>query len=244
MKVVCVVDSISDLNKKVLTIKNHFGNDILFIVKAPLVPIFQTFGYNISAVYDKNLAKIIHLTLLRTNVDDLIVYYTSLKIDLNLLSSFIKKIGNKEKIVELMPKYNAFERFCLKSYNIYVKAMFKNIDSLASPKLQFLPSTYVSNLLESHFGNKLFEMPKNLVRVCQTEEKEINKTAKIKAKFGKSDLIFLIIAMCLTLAFIVTLGFVKLNYILILLFIMSYLIDIFIYILLKCKSYFDDRFLK
>ena len=59
--------------------------------------------------------------------------------------------------------------------------MFKNIDSLASPKLQFLPSTYVSNLLESHFGNKLFEMPKNLVRVCQTEENEINKTAKIIA---------------------------------------------------------------
>ena len=244
MKVVCVVDSITDFNSKVISLKSHFGDDILFVVKASLMPIFTTYGYSASAVYDKNLSKIIHLTLLRCKNSDTVVYYTSLKIDNLLISDFIKEIGNREKIVNLMPNYNRFERFCLKAYNIYVRTIFNYNDCLASPKLQFLPEPYIESILTSHFANRMFEMPENLVNICKTENKEINRTAKIKTKFGKSELISIIVALAITLVMFITLAFAGINYLISIIFIILYVLDILIYVILKCKFYFDSRFLR
>jgi len=244
MKVVCVVDSITDFNNKVLTIKSHFGDDIVFIVKAALMPIFTTYGFQASAIYDKNLSKIIHITLLRCNKDDTVVYFTSLKINNLLLSDFINKIGNREKIVNFVPKYNSFEKICLKVYNLYTKTIFKSEDCLASPKLQFLPQPYIENLLTSHFANRMFEMPSNLVVSHETDDAEINKTAKIKTKFGKSELISIIVALIISLSLLLTVAFAKMNYIITVIFVLLYVLDFLIYIILKCKFYFDSRFLK
>ena len=244
MKIVCVVDSISDLNKKIEMLKLKFGNNIVFVVKASLEPIFKTFNYTTNAIYDKNLAKIIHLTLLKDDPTDTIVYYTSLKIDNQLLNNFAMKIGTKARIVNLMPKYNTFEKMCLGAYNIYVKSLFKNNDCLASPKLQFLPEAYMINLLSTHMGNKLFEMPKEVVSTLETEDKEINKSAKIKNKFGKSEIVFLISFMAISLALILTYALAKPQFIVAIIYVFAYILDILVYLILKCKSLFDLRFLK
>jgi len=244
MKVVCVVDSITDLNKKVEMLKLHFGNNIIFVVKASLEPIFRTFNYTTNAVYDKNLAKIIHLTLLKDDPTDIVVYYTSLKFDNKLINDFVAKIGTKSKIVYLMPQYNGFEKFCLSAYNVYVKSLFKNNDCLASPKLQFLPEAYVINLLNTHIGNKLFTMPTEVVTSIKTENKEINQSAKIKNKFGKSEIVFFISFLAITLALILAYALASPPFIVTLIFIMSYILDFMVYIIMKCKALFDLRFLK
>jgi len=244
MKVVCVVDSITDLNKKIETIKSHFGNNILYVVKASLMPIFETYNYTANAVYDKNLSKIIHVMLSKNDPCDIVIYYTSLEINSKLISDFIAKIGNKTKIVNFMPKYNSFESMCLGAYNVYVKSIFKIEDCLASPKLQFLPTPYIASLLESHIGNKMFKMPDNLVIPLQTDDANINKSAKIKTKFGKSEIIALIVAMVITLSLILTYAFFTPHFVVTLLFILFYLLDLTLYLILKCKSLFDLRFLK
>ena len=244
MKVVCVVESITDLNKKIEMLKLRFGNNIIFVVKANLMPIFETYNYTANAVYDKNLARIIHLTLLKDNPTDIVIYYTSLKIDNKLLNDFVLKIGTKSKIVNFMPQYNGFEKLCLGAYNVYVKSLFKNNDCLASPKLQFLPEGYVVNLLNTHMGNKLFEMPKEVVSTFESDNKEINQSAKIKNKFGKSELIFFISFFVITLALILTYALTTPSYIIALVFVMVYILDILVYVILKCKALFDLRFLK
>lgn len=243
MKVVCVVDSITDLNKKIDMLKLKFGNNIIFVVKANLMPIFKTFSHTANAVYDKNLAKIIHLTLIKDDPTDTVIYYTSLKIDEKLLNNFILKIGTKARIVNFMPKYNSFEKIYLSAYNVYVKSLFKNNDCLASPKLQFLPEAYMINLLNTHMGNKLFEMPQEVVVTLETDDSEINKSAKIKNKFGKSEIMFIISFLAITLSLILTYALTTPVFIVAIIYIFAYILDILVYLILKCKALFDARFL-
>ena len=243
MKIVFVVDSALDLQHKIELIKNNFGSDINFVVKAQLVPLFQTFGYSANAVYNNNLARVIHMLLLRAEVSDVLVYYSSMIIDNDLLTKFRNKMtGNK--VVSVMPEYNPFETMSNSIYNCYVKSMFKAKDSLTSPKLQYLPQPFVIELLASHFGNKLFELNPSVVSYVRTENKEINKSLKVKPNNLKISLISLIVALAITMLLIISLAFLKPHFLLITLFVCLYIVDIFLAIILSCKDKFDTRFLK
>ncbi len=244
MKVICVVDSAKELNKKIDLIKTNYGSNICFVVKAPLESIFKTFGYTLHAVYTENLAKIIHTLLLGSSADDVLVVYTSLSLNQALLNKFNAKIGARDAVVSLMPKYNAIERMHNGAYNLYVKSIFKLKDSMASPKLQFLPTLCVAELLSTHFGNKLFEVNPKLSRTVEIEDKEVNKSAKIHAPITKIALISIIVALVITAVLIITLALTKMHAMMIVLFVCLYLLDIFISLLFQYKSYFDHRFLK
>ena len=147
MKIVYVVDNISNFQGKVDTLKNRFGNDILFVVKSNLLPIFQTYGYSANAVYNNNLSKTIHYLLTKLDtLEDIVYLKSSLNLTNNLLNKFISTIGDRSKIVNAMPKRNAFENLGLSCYNIYVRSIFKLQDSLCSTKLQFIPkNTFYTN---------------------------------------------------------------------------------------------------
>ncbi len=244
MKVVFVVDCISNINNKINLIKSHFGNDIYFIVKSHFATLFKSFGYEINATYSHNLAKTIHTLLLKTNVDDILVYYSSANIDEKLLQKFISAISNGEKIVNVMPNYNSFERMNNGAYNIYVRSIFKAKDSMASPKLQFLPALFVNELMATHFANKLFEIDPKHVKNIYVEDKEVSNSLKVKTKFNKFQLIPIIVALVITMGLLLTIAFTRINYIMILLYVVMYVLDIMMSLLYQCKLHFDDRFLK
>lgn len=244
MKVLFVVDKISDITAKINKIKSRFGDNVAFFVKAPLLPLFNTFGYDTHAVYYNNLARVMHQYLLKTESQDIVVYYSSLDITDSLLNSFIQKIGNKNKVVNLIPNYNFFERIENKLYNTYVKALFKLTDSMASPKLQFLPESFVKELMTSHFANKLFEVNESYVKNIYIEDKNQSSNLKVKPKFNAYNLLSIIIALVITIGLITTLAFVKVNYLIIISFICLYVLDIVISCILNYKSKFDARFLK
>ncbi len=244
MKVIFVVDNIEDLNKKINIVKAHFGENIHYVVKGNFVPLFATFNLPIDAVYVNNLAEVVHHLLLRFDVDDIVMCYASLNINNKLFDDFLKKIADKDKIVNIMPKYNAWERMCNGAYNIYVHSIFKANDSMASPKLQFLPLPFVNELLMSHFGNKLFEIDAEHVTTLYVEDKETNKSLKVKTGFNKNNLIPIIIALLITAALVVCLAFLKFHFLIIIVFICLYLADIILSIFYRCKLYFDARFLK
>ncbi len=244
MKVVFVVDSLNDLNKKIAMLQSHFGNDIIYIVKANLAKIFKTYGHFESAVYYNNLSKIIHYTLLKLDVSSLVICYASLEFDSKLLERFIEQIKDGQKVVNVMPNYNILEQFSNVVYNLYVKAIFKNEDSLASPKLQYLPQACVQELLQSHLGNKMFAMPSNLTNTMYVEDKKINSSLKIKTGFNKFSLLPIIITLIITACLIMSLAFWGLNFFTIFIFVLLYILDIFLSIVFSCKNYFDNRFLK
>ena len=243
MKLVYVVDSVSNIKSKVDMMQARFGNDIYFVVKSPFQTLFKSFGYNITAIYSKNLAKVLHAMLMKCPMDDVLLCYSSLELNNHMLNNFLSKIGDGSKIVNLMPKYNFFEQFSNGSYNIYVKAMFKNKDGLASPKLQYIPKDFMLELLNSHIANRLFEIDPRFVTNIYIEDKEINKSAKIKTKFNKFSLIPVIVALLLAVTVITTLAFVRPSYVFWLVMVFLLLLDIVIAIIFACKNKLDARFL-
>ena len=246
MRVLCVVDNISNINSKIQMLKNRFGDNILFVVKKKFANFFKTFSYQIDAIYTVNLAKVVHTLLSRVNIDDLVIYYTSLKITDDLLNEFNTRIFNTKmmKIVNVVPSYNIFERFSNAIYNLYVRSIFKLNDNLASAKLQFLPKKVVEQLLDSHIANRLFEVDEEYVSNIYVGNREINKSLKTELKFNKNYLIPIIVALCITLALIVGIVFVHSAFILVLVFTVLYVLDIILTVIYHCKSKFDARFLK
>lgn len=244
MKIVYVVDSISNLNNKINLLTNKFGNNIVFVVRADLVELFKTYGYLPNAVYYKNLTKVIHNLLLKGMVEDIVICYASLKFDDNLLTKFTNSIGNKEKIVSIMPKYNTFEQMCNSTYNVYVKSLFKTKDSMVSPKLQFIPSFLAIELLSSHLGNRLFEIDNEFSKTIHIENTETNESLKVKSPALKLNLISLIITLVLIAGLLASIAYLKVNYLIVLTFIIAFILNIALTIIFLCKAKFDQRFLK
>ena len=244
MKVVYVIDSISKLTEKINLLSLRFGSNIVFVVRADLVDLFKTYGYQPNAIYYKNLTTVIHSLLLRNSIEDIVICYASLKFDNNLLNKFISNIGDKKKIVNLMPKYNTFEQMCNSAYNVYVKSLFKVQDSLVSPKLQFIPQDIMIELLSTHLGNRLFETNPEFTKKISVENQEINDSMKTKTHTLKFNLISIIIALCITMLLLASIAYFKVNYLIILTCSILYVLDIVLTIIFHCKTKFDSRFLK
>lgn len=245
MKVVYIVDSISDLNQKINLLKMKFGDNISYVVRADLVELFKTYGFTPNAIYYKNLTTIVHTMLIKSdNIEDFVICYASLKFDNSLLTKFINNIGNKTKIVSLMPNYNTYEQMCNATYNVYVKSLFKAKDSMVSPKLQYIPGNIAVELLSSHLGNRLFELPPEINKTIPIENKEINKSMKIKSQPLKYSLIACIIALIITAGLLASIAYFKVNYLIILSCIILYILDIVLTIIFHSKAKFDQRFLK
>ena len=244
MKVIFVIDSITELNNKINMLKTRFGNNLLYVVKSNLVELVKTYGINPNAVYKNNYTKVMHI-LLGYNLDsDIIICYSSVKLDNNLLNQFISRIGDKTKIVNVMPNFNSFEKLTNNAYNIYVKSLFGIKDSLVSSKLQFLPKDLIIELVSTHFGNRLFALDENYTSTLYLEKGELSDSLKTKSSFSKFNIIPIIIALAITMALILTLAFTKINYLIVLIFVFLYVLDLFIAIVFQFKSKFDQRFMQ
>ena len=244
MKIVFVVDSVENLNEKISKLEARFGTDFVFIVKANLAPLFKTYNRPISAVYGKNLTKVMHLTLARLSISSVVVCHASVKLTDELLNIFASKIGDETKLVNVMPSYNTFEQMCNGAYNIYVRSIFKVNDSLISTKLQFLPELCVKELLDSHMGNRLFEINPNLKQTIYVQEKQTNNSLKTKTKFNKFAILPIIMALVITAFLIMGLAFWGAEFLVIFAAVVLYILDIFLTIIFQCKNYFDERFFK
>ncbi len=244
MKVIYIVDSISDLNNKINLLRMKFGENIFYVVRADLVDLFKTYNYIPHAIYYNNLTKVVHNFLLKQEVSDIVVYYSSLKLNNELLTKFTNSIGNKMKIVSLSPKYNVFEQICNSVYNVYVKSLFKTTDSMVSNKLQFIPQHFLIELLNSHLGNRLFEISQEHTKSITLENPEINTSMKTKIKPLKYLLISFIITLLITSSLLLSVAYFKVNYISILISVTLYFLNFLLTTIFLCKAKFDQRFLK
>ncbi len=244
MKVVYVVNSITELNNKINLLKMKFGDNLCFVVRADLADLFKTFGYQAHAIYYNNLTKIIHNLLKSCEIEDVVICYSSLKLNNSILNKFTNSIGNKSKVVSVLPRYNTYEQVCNSVYNVYVKSLFKTKDSMVSSKLQFIPKDVLKELLSSHLGNRLFEIPSEINKTITIEDEEINKSLKTKSPSIKYNLIALVIALCITAGLLISIAYLKVNYIIILISSILYILDIMLTVIFLCKAKFDRRFLK
>lgn len=244
MKIIYVVDSISNLKQKISLFESQIPSEMLFVVRADLVPIFETYGYKANAIYYKNLTEVIHYLLLDCNVDNILIYYSSLNIDRALLNKFCVSIGDKSKVVTLMPNYNLLESAANSIYNIYVKSMFHLKDSLVSAKLQFIPADYSVELMKTHLGNRLFETSAEHTKTVYTDNATTNKTMKSTFKPLRSCLLSIIITLIITAGMLATIAYLTTNFVAISIFVVMYILNILLTIIFLCKQRFDYRFLK
>ena len=244
MKVIYVVDSINEITRKIDLLKSRFGDNIVYVVKGSLETIFRTYGYQPNAVYSKNLPKVLTMLLLPAKLDDLVICYSSLNITDALLNKFISKIGNKTKIVNVMPHYNTIERMNNFAYNVYVKSLFKINDSMSSSKLQFLPAEFALELLSSHISNRLFELNPEYIKIMYIEDKETSQQLKTTTKCNRFQLIPIIVALLITAGLIISIAFKKTHFIIIFGFVFMYILDILLAMIQHFKRKFDDRFMK
>ena len=244
MKIVFVVDSISDINNKINLFKSRFGDSLYFVVRADLAQLFQTYNYSASAIYYKNLSEVVQSMLLRTDLEDIVIYRSSLNINNDLMNKFISAIGKKDKVVNIMPQYNTFEQICNSAYNVYVNSLFKMKDCLASTKLQYIPETILGELLLTHIGNRLFEIGTEYSRNVYIENKETNESLKTKTFSWKYNIIAIIIALCVTMGLLASIAYYKVSYIIVVTCIVLYCLDIILTIIFQCKAKFDKRFFK
>ncbi len=243
MKVVVVVDDITNLDRKINMLQSHFGDDMIFVVKAKFAKLYETYSYPTHAVYSDHLTEVLHYTLLRIGADNLVIYYTSLMPTEDLLNTFAKKMKHN-RVINVIPRYNFFEKSYYSTYNLYVKGLFHVKDNLASPKLQYIPAEFCGWLLSTNFGNRMFDWGSEDVVNIYIEDKELSSSLKVKSKFNKYSIIPIISLLVITMMLLVTLAYVGVNYWVVLIFLGVYVVDILISIFFQYKKDFDIRFLK
>ena len=245
MKVAYIVDSLTDFTKKIDLISNKFGrNNIYFIVRADLMPFFETFSYTAHAVYYKKLSTVLHLLLQNTKRDDLIIYNASLHLTENLLNKFIRNIKDGSKIVSLSPTYSRFETMVNSLYNKYVQSLFNIEDSLVSSKLQFIPAAFVNELLKSHISNRLFSLNPEISASFTSDHPLVNKTSKSTYSKLKLNLIFSISFLVITMLFMLSIAYLKIKILGCFIFAILIILNTVIYCISHFKKRFDSRFLK
>lgn len=244
MRVLVVVDSIVDIKKKVEKFSNKFGDNLNFVVSNELVDIFKTYGYPVHAIYTRECSNVIHLLLGRLTIDDTIIYYTSLDVEDGLINKFSQTIAAKDCVVSLNPQYNFFERTFNKLYNVYVRKLAKCDDTLYSKKLQFIPKSVMEDLIDSHVANRLFVNSDYKSKDITTNDKTENKNWKKSEKNFKPLVINAIAALMITIMFLMSIILFGAKYVVVLIFIMLYALDLVISFMYAFKLKFDQRFLR
>lgn len=245
MKVAYIVDSLTDFTKRINLISSKFGhNNIYFIVRADLMPVFETFSYTAHAVYYKKLSTVLHLLLQNTKRDDVVIYNASLHITENLLNKFIRNIKDGSKIVSLSPTYSRFETMVNSLYNKYVQSLFNIEDSLVSSKLQFIPAAFVNELLKSHISNRLFSLNPEISASFTSDHPLVNKTSKSTYSKLKLNLIFSISFLVITMLFMLSIAYLKIKILGCFIFAILIILNTVIYCISNFKMRFDSRFLK
>ena len=245
MKIAYIVDSLTDFSKKIDLLISKFGREkIYFIVRADLMPFFETFDYTAHAVYYKKMSTILHLLLQNTKKDDVVICYASLHFTENLLNKFLYYIKKDEnKIVSLLPNYSGIENAINSLYNKYVRSLFNIDDSLVSSKLQYIPQIFVEELMQTHISNRLFNVNRELCTFFTSEHPQVNKTAKSTYPKLKLNLIFTMSFLIITALFLLSIAYLKIKFIGYFLFIILIILNTVIGFISHFKQRFDHRFL-
>ena len=244
MKVAYIVDSLTDFSKRIELITKKFGREkIYFIVRADLMPFFETFSYTAHAVYYKKLTTVLHLLLQNTQKDDVVICHASLHLTENLLNKFLYFIKGGNKLVSLVPEYSNVEKTFNSLYNRYVRSIFNVEDSLVSSKLQYIPQPFVEELLQTHISNRLFNVNPELCTFFTSEHPLVNSTSKSTYPKLKINLIFTMTSLIIVALFLLSLAYIKIKFVGCFLFVLLIILNVVLAFIAHFKQRFDHRFL-
>ena len=245
MEILFVVDNIDGLDRKIALLEPLSG-DVKFFVRSDLVPklvrkkkivkqIVAMFSQNVNVTIDK------YLRSEKYNVTDALLYYSSVDLTSEMVSSIRDRLALKPSTICVKKKLNWWGRAKLWCYNKLVKLLFGYTDAYASTKLQYFSADAMDLFKEVGFKNHIFELP-GAIDIELEKGKE--KSFYTKPKFNKNYL-FNPMAICfLLICYVVLEKFFKLpfwTYFLMILLLITIIINTFSMII---KDVLDTRYKK
>lgn len=246
METLFIVDSLKDLDKKISMIIDNFGDKIKFFANSKLIAKLSNNKFivkNLVSIYSDKINDTIDKYIKSTQYvpQDTIIYFSSAKLDDGLVCEMRQKLQYHPVTVYVKKKLNFFDKIKLWLYNKLIKLVVGMEDKYASVKFQYINAELMSALKQTKFRNHLFAIP----NADEIElEKENVKSFYDKPKFNKNYLYSPIIFCLVLIAYVILESFVKVQfwmYFLIILSLISIIVSTFILII---KNVFDTRFKK
>ena len=246
METLFIVDSLKDLDRKISMITDNFGDKIKFFANSKLIAKLTNNKFivkNLVSIYSDKINDTIDKYIKSNEYvpQNTIIYFSSAKLDDELVQEMRQRLQYNPVTVYVKKKLNWFGKIKLWLYNKLVKLVVGMEDEYASVKFQYVNAELMSALKQTNFRNHLFAIP----NADEIElEKESAKSFYDKPKFNKNYLYSPIIFCLVLVAYVLLEAFVKVQfwmYFLIILSLISIIISTFILII---KNRFDTRFKK
>lgn len=245
MQTFFVVDSVNGLDEKINLILNNVGDNIKFFVKAKFYTTIsqKTFVINnLAGIYKENEKAKIDEYLKSdkcNNIDNTILYYSSVDIDANVLQTIREKVSYNYDSIYVDIKRNVFQKIGKWIYEKFVYFMLRVKDACASPKLQFMSKKFMEYLQSTSFSNHILQVQHN--SKIDVTNKNSTSTLMPKANFNKYIVYDFIVLIAILLAYVLLEAFFKLPFFAYFAVILGVIMTIVIAIIIVCFSKFNSR---
>jgi len=245
MQILFVIDDLKEIDDKISLFETYIKGDFKFFVDISLYSKIADNKFvieNLAGVFEDYPSSKIdeYIKSDKFKLSDCIVYYSSMKITVDLIKKFNDKIGYQYNSVTVKQKFNFFQKVFNWIYDKCIKFIFREKDELSSNKLQYMSKTLMQDLIDTRFNNRIFEIENSVFLDC--EDKEIVKTMKNKFKLKKYNLFNMIFLVSLISVYVLTEALFKLPFWAYILFIFFSLTSIFLIFLLISYNIFELRY--
>ncbi len=241
MQTYFVIDDTKDLDKKINMVINNIGSDIKFFVKANLYTQVASNGMvvkNIAGVYKNNEKSKIdeYLHSEKCTIDTTLLYYSSVKIDEQLLIRLREKTMAGYDTVFVKQKQNIFQKLGSWIYQKFAMFLYRILDANCSPKLQTMSKQFMEHLQATTFCNHIIDVKyKTVVEV----EQNINLMPKVK--FSKFYLYDIIALLAILVSYVLLEVFLDLPFFVYFAVVLGIILTIVVALMIACFSKFNSR---
>lgn len=245
MQVFYIIDNVEDLDINIEKINHIFDSKINFFVDSKLYLSISTNKFvmeNLSGLYQNSVNKKIDEFIKKDSfvVDDVLLFYNSVKINDNLLLEVKDKIKYGYDAICLRKKEKGFKNFLNKIYSKVVSWMFNVCDALCFTKCQYISKAFLEHLKESKFNNHILK-PDNIKEFEIEDGKEI-ASLKTKIKVQPYSLYNAIAFFVTIILFVLFIVFIKMMFLIYFMFLLLILLEIALAIMLVVNNIFYNRF--
>lgn len=245
MQVFFVVDSLDNLDEKIVMIENCFNTDIRFFVKTDLYTQICTNASlleRLAGVYESNEVKKIdeYIKSNRYEADNVVLFYSSAKVTQEMIKEVIKKIKYGYDTISFTKSRNKIANFFLSLYVKIGKFIFGCEDSLCYHKFMFMSKKVVEYLIATKFNNHIVKF-ENSVQI-ELIDKGVIKTMKEKTNVASYNIWNVIFLLSLIIFYVVAEVFFDLRFYMYFGFVVFIIMSILLGVMLAIHNIFEIRY--
>ncbi|MFQ6724392.1 MAG: hypothetical protein ACLRFE_03575 [Clostridia bacterium] len=245
MEILFVVDSVKDIEHKISLLENCCGEFKFFVNSKHVADIVKNkfIVDRVVGIYSNNEKATIDKYLQSENYKPTatILYYSSAKIDLNMINEIRENLKLNPNVIYIKKKFNIWDKIKFWFYDKFIKMISGMEDAKASIKLQYLNEESMEVLARTSFKNHIFDIPNALTIEL---DKENVQSYYSKSKFNPKVLYNPIVMCLIAICYVIVEKAFNLYFWVYLLVIASLIITIINWVVMVAKNTFDERYKK